>query len=968
MSNSWDWVEKHNRRERLRKRFSIFALIMMLCFLFFVVGIPPFFRFNDKDDNANNDAESTTTDTVVDERHEPRLPSNSASPEATGSHTAEFASSPIVSNNAGGTADTPDDSQPNHAVSGVTASKSAPIPPTVDPELLRAAERITARLKRRIEQVDGESRRLEKYGGDNWPSIQTRVDSALQSDDPAVEIRAAEQALELLDQLVPDLDYAEFCDQIRDRDHRDTLAAVVKFRKSHPEHPRLDELEHTLSQLTREKWLGMAAEELDQASPDDAGFAEGWLPIASAWQVVGHDREAREAVRRAIEALPRMTLPERVIESTIDICQHESFDPSSAQPLIENAARMCEEVSEKWDRGTYFAHLSGLSSKLGHPSLAAQYLEQAVSPNNMTVEFGVTEKLILTQQARAASWSQKPESIFAIAAKVEKLNYPKPTVNANAYAHAAIAAARHNDRTQFLQAMLLAANALAPVGVYEYPNYLFAVRFAEANILQRRWRAAVIVANNIPDPYIRASLLLRVMKSAPQEIRTRNLSDLFQSFAEQRWASPACAGHAEHRIRSGDSLLAVAAWTQSLPLASQRAAAFAGIARTVGTPRAKDSTDAGSTLAAPVDINDVHSLMDAAERVAHQIQEPLDAAFVWIQIARTWNLLGKTQRYQQALTNLDDRVFDAWTGVWQERPPVKRGYNGGYIDSSDRHRTVEQHTIGLIIACHRHLAEMQADMGDSRGAMESCLNLANAAGFLNETATFNDLNFLYLKALLNRLQGATDVGPDAVPLLEHRSYRYTRALVAAWGKDIPALEAALPKLVEHSHRKLGSANERAQPARAYGELALLHAERGNIDAYRKARRSAQSLISQGRAGSEMNLILATADAQAGEFALAESNLVRGTLGWFGDANRPRKQLVVSLANDGQCEKAEGHAKMIAASQPLYRAEAWAAVAEARRKDRLQSPTDLLDWVDSLESQVDRAAVYCGLSLAIAPTR
>ena len=41
--------------------------------------------------------------------------------------------------------------------------------------------------------------------------------------------------------------------------------------------------------------------------------------------------------------------------------------------------------------------------------------------------------------------------------------------------------------------------------------------------LHRRWRAAVIVANNIPDPYVRASLLFRIMKDAPQEIRTRNL-------------------------------------------------------------------------------------------------------------------------------------------------------------------------------------------------------------------------------------------------------------------------------------------------------------------------------------------------------------------------------------------------------------------------------------------------------------
>jgi len=278
------------------------------------------------------------------------------------------------------------------------------------------------------------------------------------------------------------------------------------------------------------------------------------------------------------------------------------------------------------------------------------------------------------------------------------------------------------------------------------------VRLAEANMLHRRWRAAVIVANNIPDPYVRASLLFRIMKDAPQEIRTRNLPELFQRFAEQRWASPACAAYAEHRLRSGESLLSVAEWTQSLPLASLRAAAFAGIARSIGTSTvADDQGEAEPTV--PVDLDDTDTLMGEAERAAHQIQEPLDSAFVWLQIARTWNLLGATRRYRQTITHLDDRLFDAWTGVWENRPSVKRSYNGGYIDTDDRHRDDEKYTVGMIIACHRHLAEMQTDLGDSRGAMESLLNWANAAGFMNAKATCNDWNFLHMKALLNRLHG-----------------------------------------------------------------------------------------------------------------------------------------------------------------------------------------------------------------------
>lgn len=962
MTNSWDWVEKHNKRERQRKRFRIFGIIMMLFFLLFVIGIPPIFRFNDDEQPPITDPGQNSRHSVVDPQEQPVVePDLKRADVSVDAQRVERTTENTSADTDAASVPQMADLVPPPVINSIPVPK-APVP---DPALVRAAERAIAQLKREIERADGSDGRLETFGGDRAKAIAKLAESAYHADDPALAVEMAESASNQLDALVPDLDYLEFREQIRGKDAREIFASLVKFRASHTDHPRLNEMEQSLTRLSREKWLTMAAEELKSASPDDAGFSEGWLPIASAWQLVGNDAEARDALRQAIDALPRMTLPERVIESTIEICQHESFNQDSSEALIKRAAEMCEEVSAKWNRGTYYAQLSGLASKLGHTSLAAQYLGEAVSPDNMTVEFGVTEKLIFTQQARAASWDKKPESILAIAAKIEKLNYPKPTVNANAYGHAAIAAARHKDRTQFYRAMLLTENALAPLRVYDYPNYLFAVRLAEANILQRRWRAAVIVANNIPDPYVRASLLFRIMKDAPQEIRARNLSELFQRFAEQRWASPACAGHAEHRLRSGESLLSVAEWTQSLPLASQRAAAFAGIARSVGTTTVAKELPEDRSLVTPVNVDDSTSLMEAAERVAHQVQEPLDSAFVWMQIARTWNLLGKTQRYKQALANLDDRLFDAWTTVWEERPPVKRSYNGGFIDSDDRHRDDEEHIVGMITACHRLLAEMQADLGDTRGAMESCLNLANAAGFMNATATYNDWNFLRLKALLNRLHGATHVGPDSVPLKEHRSYRYTRALMAAWAKDAPGLEAALPELVENSHRKLGSAAEKAQPARAYGELAILYAERGNMEGYRKARRSAQSLITQGRAGSEMKLVLATADALAGEFALAKSNLVRGTLGWYGDANRPRRQLVVSLAADGQWDKALEHAFKVSEAQPLHRAAAWSAVAEARRKANSESGKETLAWAESLESQVDRAAALCGLGLAAA---
>ena len=40
MTNSWDWVEKQNQRERRRKGFLVFGLIVTLSYFLFTVGTP----------------------------------------------------------------------------------------------------------------------------------------------------------------------------------------------------------------------------------------------------------------------------------------------------------------------------------------------------------------------------------------------------------------------------------------------------------------------------------------------------------------------------------------------------------------------------------------------------------------------------------------------------------------------------------------------------------------------------------------------------------------------------------------------------------------------------------------------------------------------------------------------------------------------------------------------------------------
>lgn len=923
MRNYSDCVAKQKHREHLCRRWPVYAVVMILQFAY---GSPRSFFFN----------EVGVASSVV----------SADEPKGTVTETQPPPDEEI------------DESAPN------VFSMVTPKAKEYNPAVLRSLERKKTNLKALMAKLDDSRTGLGKEGNQTWQKVEKLAESAFETENPSLASKHAQQAIDLLTALESDLTYANFRAEIRGKDSREILSALVNFSVSHPEHPRLDELERSLKKLTHDKWLSMASRELMTAAPNDSGFSEGWLPIASAWQLVGNEPEAREAMRQAIAALPRMTQPSRAVESVIDLCQYESFNPALGKQLLENAETTCKQISHMQIRSNHLANLSGLAEKLGYASHSERLLQLSISPANLKVEFGETERLILNQRARAASWTESPETIFAMCEKMEKLKYPKALINANAYGHAAIAAARRGDRPQFYRAILRTENALAPVPIHDFPNYHYTLRLAEANILQRRWRAAVTVANNIPDPYLRASVLFRVMKFAPQEVRGNDLPELFERFAEQRWSSPACSSHVEHRIRSGDNLLSVIQWSMSLPLASLRAAAFAGIARSVGT-----ATDVGDSrievlVDIPVDIADFTSLMSEAEETAFQIQEPLKAAFVWIQIARTWNLLGKNQRYQQAIANFDDQIFDAWADVWQQRSSVKRSYNGGYVYTNTGHRADEKRAVERIIECHRHLATMQADLGDSSGAMETCLNLANAAGFINSKATFDEQNFLYIKALLNRLHEDTNVGPEAILLVKYRSYGYNRSLMAAWAKDLPSLRGSVVDLVQNSRRRGNTAQERAQAVRGYGELAILNAERGNLAEYRDARRSAQSRIDTGHGGAEMKNVLATADALAGEFALAEANLVGGTVVWFGDANRPRRQLAISLAAKGRWSDAMEQASKISNSQALYRAEAWTSVAEARLNNSSESHEQTLDWANSLEPQVDRAAVFCGLALAV----
>ena len=521
----WDEIRKQNRRTRVKKWA---ALLVGLPILFYVgsLYVKTWYPVVVQVDKKLREPPVAKDPTPI--------PSTSITDFTTESSETETSS----------TSSTPSQTTPSITATNAT-SESADVqqvsdsaeqevsPSEINRQLERQADTALRNLQRRIARLQGDAQRLDELGGEEWAVSKAMSQAASREEDYAEVIRLSEQAINRLDQLAPEIDYAELQKQIHGRPLSDRLAAILQFSQDHSEHPRLPNLHAVLSEVTREQWMALAVDELDAASPDDSGFAEAWLPIASAWQVVGNDAEVRESIRRARESLSRMTAPERVIESTLDLCQHDNLDPSFAEPLIFQAVTMCEQVADKWTRGTFYAHLSGLSAKFGLQPLASRLLDQAIAPESMKGEFGVTAKLILTQRCRAAAWTERPETLVAYCRELEKLNYPDPRINANCYAHVAIAAARHADRPAFFNAMLRADNALAPLRVYDYPNDLYAERLAEANLSHRRGRAALIIANNIPDPNIRASLLFRVVTNAPQELRAPHTDELFRHIDDE---------------------------------------------------------------------------------------------------------------------------------------------------------------------------------------------------------------------------------------------------------------------------------------------------------------------------------------------------------------------------------------------------------------------------------------------------
>ena len=129
------------------------------------------------------------------------------------------------------------------------------------------------------------------------------------------------------------------------------------------------------------------------------------------------------------------------------------------------------------------------------------------------------------------------------------------------------------------------------------------------------------------------------------------------------------------------------------------------------------------------------------------------------------------------------------------------------------------------------------------------------------------------------------------------------------------------------------------------------------------RQKAESHLKSQSSMHEMALLFAEADACAGEFALAETNLGHKPMMWFGKAARPRSTLIMKLVEAGRITDAEEHYSRM--SQPYWKVRAMAAIAAAKSRTEFQSAQESVTWAQQLREPLDRVGAYCGLATAIA---
>ena len=986
MSSYWEKTEKLNRRRR--RWWAVSAILTVLITAFYLSRRPfPETRSLEQTNEDRlrmldrvDDVSTTTTQTPADQstNSSPKLAlSTPATPVPAIEEPSAANFGPDASPESGNT-NNPVRSKPlataEHEESDSAAAEAASL---AAEEAAKEVKRLREAVERARKSYQAELARqdrtlLEEFGGTEWADVREQVELAEAAKQPDATIGRYNKAIVLLKAAIPAVLTRQTVASLDAKKYPTAFEQIRRLRQSFPDHAGIKVIRDRVANLPADVWSELARQEAERAAPDDPGFAEMWIVIARVDEVRGRASEARESVRRAWEAIERMAKPERAVESGIDLIddQRVKSDTDGLQERFATLISMCDAVSDAIQRSEYLADLAGLAKAFGDQRLYEDTLRKSLESCNPRKKRRNNNADIM--RCRALSWSSEPSEILAICQALPEYNgargFTPFEVNSMAYAYAALAAARKHDRMAFVLSALRAESQLACVKTQHNVYQVARVILARSDVENRQWRRAVITGRNLTDPEWQGSVFFSVMADAPQLLDSDVVEAAIKNQPNSRHSVTGVAALTLHRLRHGVSPAELIEWVDLLPKSSLKVAAFSAFshARHVGLPN-RSEADSKQTPDEPIEpvAGDFRTLVEAAEATARKLSDPLQRAYSWQLIAQTWNLADKEASYQRACTEVKAACRDAWTPIWEDQPMPRRGIGVNnwysnrpayYFDRGSREQQRETEAVVDICECLVALAELQMRLGDTGHAVETCVDAARASHVCTDTVAKRWF-FLRMQAVLAKAEHQTRIPSRTLKQdLYIRNLVYPACLLAAWSDDA----AELKKLLAVLEKQPISYPERvSENARASAELAVLAAKQNDIATYRSARRKSLSLIDSKKAQLQNKLLLAEADALAGEFVLAENTLIGKPLVWYGPTDRPRSVIIAGLAAAGRWEDALKKLDQVSSSRPRWRLDAAFAIATARCKVEPAQAT--LDWVQSLELPLDRVAGLCGLA-------
>lgn len=803
-----------------------------------------------------------------------------------------------------------------------------------------------------LRRVDTEL--LNQFGGDEWQQIQTLQQDAVKTSQPELAVRILSQAEAQLKQLAAQLPTRKAFASIRqlqtDGDHSGFLKALCTEPERYS--GASDQFELMWQDVTTwnsSRWLELCQEEIKTMPPDDRAFAEIWHAMADYYRDTGDAAAQLEAEDKAWASLERMTDATRAAESALECLQRLPASTSSVRSTesITQTSVLISQIGNSFRRSALMAELSGIAGAGGDHAAADEYLEKSVAALG-TNRSGFGAYLPDINRCRAMSKYAAPADILTVCAAIPKYNgslgYDPFPANTLALSYAAVAAARTNEKNLWWKAVLLAESQQADAPDYGDENIVARATLAKADLATANWRRALISANNLSDPALRALIVYQIMLRAPNEVPFDMGLQLIQLRPTDSLAVPATARFVSHHATPESIREQLIPLVFRLKYNSARAAVFLALARSAAGLESRTSNVQELPSDPNPQLNDARSLIENAESSARILQLPIERAWANVWIAACWHRLNQPASYRKACDRVHDNLFSCWTSYWHTRQ-----------SDEDRISQNASRQLTEIVECYRTFAEIQAFvLNDSRNAVETCIDTARASQTLHSIKS--DLR-VQLQCVAEAVHQDCGISTDLLDSAYAPPNNYLRMIRAASQSNIAEVRKYLQRI--ETERPSSNFNKADCLARAYAEVAILSAKLGDVDSYRAARRQAVSLIQNQNATDSILIPLYEADAYAGEFELVmKAKRSRNRLPLYGTMSRPLSTLCVELSAAGRTDDVEPH--LPAASDYYWRIRAMHGLAAGRL---LKNPdADHLEWASSQEELIDRVAAYCGLAL------